>query len=200
MKETVTLSCFEANVSDQDRIRRQQLLCEAEGYLDLVTVLADKWPPSTPVRDRLCQRVLDVLAMLEPVGEGQSRMFYLKGQALLTMERWAEAIEPFEIAAEYDTDNIHIWLALGWCRKRVGRLDLAIQSLEEALAIEPDEAIIHYTLACYWSLAKNPKLAIHYLASAFDIDTNYRDMVGDETDFDNIRNHPDFLALTTVIV
>ena len=90
----VNLLMFEANnVSEQDRICRQQLLSEAEGYLDLVTVFADKWPPSTPVRDRLCQRALDVLATLEPVGEGQSRVFYLKGQALLTMERWAEAIE-----------------------------------------------------------------------------------------------------------
>ena len=46
---------------------------------------------------------------------------------------------------------LSLWLALGWCYKRIGRIDLAIESLEEALSIEPNDALIHYNLACYWS-------------------------------------------------
>jgi hypothetical protein len=41
---------------------------------------------------------------------------------------------------------------------------------------------------------------VAYLARSFDLDSNYRDLVGSERDFDPIRNHPDFLALTSVIV
>ena len=77
---------------------------------------------------------------------------------------------------------------------------MAIQALEEAITIDPDAAIIHYNLACYWSLAENAKLAVEYLAEAFSIDSNYRDLVGDETDFDPIRQDPEFRALTNVIV
>ncbi len=182
------------------RIRRQQIIREAEGYLDLVTCLGDRWSTRRSVRDRVAQRAIDVLDQLHDGCASRPEVLYLKGQALLTMQKYADAIAPLKAAAEIEQEDIHIWLALGWCYKRVGRLDMAIQSLEEALAIDSDQAIIHYNLACYWSLANNPKLAIEYLTTAFEIDDDYRDKVADEPDFDTIRNHPDFMALTTVIV
>ena len=73
-------------------------------------------------------------------------------------------------AAELDPENISVWLALGWCYKRVDHLDNAIQSLENALSADRQEAIIHYNLACYWSLAGNADRAIRYLSQSFDID------------------------------
>ena len=187
-------------VANYQHTRRQQILNEAEGYLDLIMVFADQWPPSTRARDRVAQRALDVLERLGDSNWRRPHVLYLKGQALRAMERDVEAIAPLGEASVLDPENFHIWLALGWCHKRSGRLDLAIQSLEEALELEPDEAIIHYNLACYWSLANNPMMAVAYLARAFDIDANYRDIVDREIDFDPIRNHPDFLALTSVIV
>ncbi len=187
-------------MTDYKRTLRKQLLTEAEGYLDLATVFADQWELSPDVRDRLMNRALDALKKLEGSGSCPGRMLYLKGQALSAMQRYQDAVAPLVEAAKFDNENIHVWLALGWCYKRLGRLDLAIESLEEALCVDSDEAILHYNLACYWSLANNPKLAVSFLASALDIDPNYRELLADETDFDNVRNDPDFLALTTVIV
>ena len=187
-------------VSAYQRIRRQQLMREAEGYLDLLMVFADQWDPTPQSRDRLAQRAIDVLSQLEQSDGRRAQVLYLKGQALRAMQRYDEAIAPLHESAELEPDNIHVWLALGWCYKRSGRLDLAIQALEEALSIDSSEAIIHYNLACYWSLANNAKLAVVYLSRAFDIDSNFRDLVAEETDFDLLRDHPDFLALTTVIV
>ena len=187
-------------VSAYQRIRRQQLMREAEGYLDLLMVFADQWDPTPESRDRLAQRAIDVLSQLEETDGRRAQILYLKGQALRAMERYTEAIAPLCESAELDPENIHVWLALGWCQKRSGRLDLAIQALEEALAADSSEAIVHYNLACYWSLANNAKLAVAYLSRAFDIDCNFRDLVAEETDFDPLRNHPDFLALTSVIV
>ncbi len=185
---------------DYDRTRRQQLLREAEGYLDLVTVCADELALQPTLRDRLAQRTLKVLESLQTEGLEREDLFYLRGQAYRVMERHHEAIQWLEEASEVNPDNLHTWLALGWCQKRVGRLDLAIQSLEEALSVAPDHAIIYYNLACYWSLANNAKLAIAYLARTFDIDPCYRDLVAKEKDFDAIRHHPSFLERTSVIV
>jgi tetratricopeptide (TPR) repeat protein len=186
-------------VVDYDRIKRQQLLREAEGYLDLVTSCADELSLQSTLRDRLAQRALTILESIQAEGLDQEELFYLRGQAYRVMDRHDEAIPWLEEATEIDPKNIHTWLALGWCQKRSGRLDLAIQSLEAALSVAPDHAIIYYNLACYWSLANNPKLAIAYLTQAFDLDPSYRDLVDNETDFDTLRDHPSFRELTSMI-
>ncbi len=182
------------------RIRRQQLLQEAEGYLDLTTVLADRWPLTPEVRDRAARRTLATLSKLDSADAANHRALHLQGQALRVMERYGEAVHPLRRAAERDPDNVHIFLALGWCYKRIGKLDLAIQALEDALEANRDAGIIHYNLACYWSLAHNVGLTLAYLSQAFDLDANYRDLVAEEPDFDPVRNHPEFVALTSVIV
>lgn len=104
------------------------------------------------------------------------------------------------VAADLDPGNTHIHLAMGWCYKRLGQIDRSIEALEDALACEPEDAILHYNLACYWSLAGNIELAVEYLSQAFQLDPSYRDLVADEADFDPIRRDPQFLAATEVIV
>lgn len=181
-------------------IRKQKRIRAAEGYLDLILVLSDRWPLMPENRDRIARRALNELSSLPFSEVPLSDVHFLQGQALRAMENYQDAIEPLKMALDLDPDNIHIHLALGWCYKRIGRLDLAIQALEEAMEVMPDEGIIHYNLACYWSLANNALLAVQYLNQSFEIDPNYRDMVCDEKDFDPIRNDPGFQSITSVIV
>lgn len=187
-------------MTDVKRIRRKQILREAEGYLDLVMVLSDRWPAASEIRASLANRALQTLDRVANFESRRPHELYLRGQAYRLLDDFSQSIECLESSVELDPDNLHAWLALGWCHKRNGRIDLAIQALEEAMAIDPTEAIIHYNLACYWSLANNPKLAVEYLAEAFSIDPNFRDLVAEETDFDPIRNDHDFRMLTSVIV
>lgn len=182
------------------RIRRQQAIRQAEGYLDLLMVFAGQWSPAQETRNCLAQRALECLHRVE-LGDGdRGHALYLQGQALRVMERYREAVRPLREAARLEPRNIHIHLALGWCYKRTGRLDLAIQSLESALDVDNRQAIIHYNLACYWSLARNAGLALSYLSQAIQLDSEYRDLVADEADFDPVRQHPEFLALTAAAV
>ena len=153
---TVSIAEHSMSVVTNQRIRRKQLLREAEGYLDLATAFGDRWPLPSHLRDGMAQRALDALEGLRSCGGCKGIVAYLQGQALRLMERHREAINALERSAELDPSNIHIWLALGWCYKRTGRLDLAIQSLEEAMSIDANQAIVYYNLACYWSLANVP--------------------------------------------
>lgn len=183
-----------------ERLRRQQLVREAEGYLDLALVFGDQWSLPAALRDRLAQRSL---AVVDDLGENAAyspQVQLIKGQALRTLEKYKEALAPLSVAAEGDPENIDTWLALGWCHKRTGRLDLAIEALEEALAIEPGSAIVHYNLACYWSLARNKPHAISYLERALSLDSSFRHQVDMEPDFDPIRDDSDFLAVTSLSV
>jgi len=164
--------------------RRRQLISQAEGYLEL----------------GMTEHALIMLDRLEAEGSLEAHVHYLKGEALRAAERYPEALVELRQAAKGTPDDIHIWLSLGWCYKRTNRIMLAIQSLEEALGIEPGEALIHFNLACYWSLTGNKAKALKFLAAAFDIDSNYRDLVDGESDLDPIRSDPRFLSLTSVIV
>lgn len=187
-------------MSDPNRIRRQQILREAEGYLDLITVFGGRWPCRADVRDRVGLRVLATLDRIDNPGGLRAHILFLRGQTLRTMERFGDAVKPLREAADLEPENFHIRLALGWCYKRVKNLDLAIQALEEALEADSEQAILHYNLACYWSLTGNAKVACTYLSQAFDLQPDYRDLVGSERDFDPIRKHPYFQSLTSVIV
>jgi len=185
-------------------MRRQQSIREAEGYLDLATGFADQWPlsaePLAQLRARLAQRALDALAPFSESTGQRAQILYLTGLAYRAMHRYAEAVPHLKAAAELDPENIVAWLALGWCYKRIDHLDDAIRSLESALAADRREAIIHYNLACYWSLTGDADRALSYLSRSFDIDPQYRDLVAEESDFDPIRSLPDFQALMGAIV
>jgi len=187
-------------VHSYQQIRRQRALQEAEGYLDLVLVLSDRWPPQQSTCHQFAQKALQALARISDFGGESSHARYLEGESLKILHQYDDAIVALMQASHLDRENIHILLSLGWCYKRTGRLDLAIQALEDAIEIENGEAIIFYNLACYWSLTDNVAHALGYLSKAFALDSKYRDFVDKETDFDLIRDNPDFQLLTSVIV
>lgn len=171
-------------MSRSQRIRLSRTIQEAEGYLEL----------------DMPQHALNVLAGIGEAGTFQGHVCYLQGEALRCLERYDEAIQPLNDAAESSPSNIQIWLALGWCYKRLGRLDLAIESLEQAREVQPGLALIHYNLACYWSLAGNKQRTLKFLSQAINMDSQFRDLIGTESDFDSLRSDPDFQALTAIIV
>jgi hypothetical protein len=187
-------------VSAINRLQRQQLLREAEGYLDLALVFGDQWTLPADLRDCLAKRAI---AVLEQLGESMAQspqVQLIKGQALRMMECYKDALEPLAAAAEQDPQNVDTWLALGWCYKRTGRLDLAIESLEEALDVEPGSALVNYNLACYWCLAHNKRQSLAYLSQALSLDGAFRNLIDTEHDFDPLRTDPDFQALTSITV
>lgn len=171
-------------MSNYTAVRRQLALRQAEGYLEL----------------HLPQCALETLARIEQLPGGmKGHAAYLRGEALRALERYQEAIPPLELASRDATDAIAARLALGWCYKRTGRIDLAINELEKALVKEPDDALIHYNLACYQSLARDRHEALRHLEEAFRLDPGYRRMVDGESDFDPLRNDPEFQSLVGAI-
>jgi len=165
----------------RERLRR--IRREAEGYLEL----------------GMPTHALQSLQRRGKIVHGDARGCYLLGESLRETRRYREAILPLRRSLELIPDDIHVWMALGWCYKRVGHINRAIDALEQALDVEPGEAILHYNLACYWSLAQDREQALRHLADALDIDGNFRDFVHDESDFDPLRDDPMFQDLTSTL-
>lgn len=160
-----------------DRIRKQ--LDEAEGYLML----------------DLPRRALQILDTRSDWLNMQFEASFLKGEALRNLKRYRDALKPLENAAALRPGDARVALALGWCYKRTNRLAQAIDSLERALREHVDEALLHYNLACYWSLAGNSSKALETLARALDLDPELRSLVASEADFDQLRGNPEFERL-----
>lgn len=173
----------DVNRVSRNRILLRRTIEEAEGYLEL----------------GMLSQALATLQRRGPLVYGNGRACYLLGEALRELGRFEEALLPLQRGADLMPDDIHVYLALGWCYKRTGQLAKAIEALERAVAVDPGEGVLHYNLACYWSLARNRSLALRYLARAFEIDANFRDLIDSESDFNPLRNDPEFKLLTSVI-
>lgn len=174
-------------MSEMNRARLAQLLREAEGYLEL----------------GLAEHALATLSRVEHAGTFRGQVNYLRGEALRSLERYEEAVEPLETAAELSPSNVHVSLALGWCLKRIGRLGRAIEVLELALqneAGDDERALVTYNLACYLSLAGQKDRALAQLAKAFALNDRYKMLAHSESDFDPIRSDPEFQSLASIIV
>ena len=165
------------------RMQLHRTCVEAEGYLELA----------------MPEHALRTLQRRGQLVHGDARGCYLLGETLRELRRYREAIFPLRRSLELIPDDTRVCLALGWCYKRIGRLEEAIGVLEHAVRVEPGEAILHYNLACYCSLARNRRRALQHLANALEIDGNFRDLVGDEPDFDPIRDDPLFQSLTASV-
>jgi hypothetical protein len=83
-------------------------------------------------------------------------------------------------------------LGMAWCYKRTSQLPRAVAIMEEAYRVAPKEAIVLYNLACYYSLQGNKVKALSWLGRALRMRAELRKLIGDETDFDGLRDDPDF--------
>jgi len=167
----------------RNRILLARAIEEADGYTEL----------------GMLEHALRALQRRGALVHSDGRACFLLGDALRELGRYEEALLPLERSVDLIPDDIHVLLALGWCYKRTGQLAKAIDALERAVDVDPSEGVLHYNLACYWSLARNRTLALRYLAKSLEIDTNFRDMISDEPDFDAIRGDAAFITLTSVI-
>lgn len=129
-----------------------------------------------------------------------ARACFLLGESLRELHRYREALYPLMRAAQLKPSESNTWLALGWCYKRSGQIERAAESLERALRFTPDEAILHYNLACYYSLLRKPLAALRRLKRAITLDPAMKDLVASETDFEPLRRDPAFELLLRSIL
>src|SRR3954466_3935128 len=163
----------------RDRIQKQ--LDEAEGYLML----------------NLPRRALEILERRSDWATMQFEASFFMGEALRSLERYREALKPLEVAAALRPAEVGVAIALGWCYKRTHRLARPTAPPEPACRHNPDApGLLHYNLACYWSLAANAARALDELAVALDLEPELRNLIPVESDFDQLRGNPEFERLT----
>lgn len=182
------------------QVKRRLNIQMAEGYLDLATVLDDRWPLDLGFRRSMADRALRCLEKInKPLGH-KPYILFLKGQVWRVSDKFRDAIRYFEQSLKLDPENVHVYLALAWCYKRIGRIDQAIEAVSTAVELNSESAIAQYNLACYLAINHQVERAIMHLSFALDLNSEFRQLVTDETDFDSIRLNPGFASLTAAAV
>lgn len=113
------------------------------------------------------------------------------------LERLGQSFEIsfYEAFLEKDPDHIPSLFALGELYTQAGRVAQGLAVDEKLSDLFPYEPVVHYNLACSLSLAGRRDEAVDTLRKAVNLGYDDFDTLTNDSDFDNIRDHPKFLEL-----
>ncbi|MFO1019473.1 MAG: tetratricopeptide repeat protein [Planctomycetales bacterium] len=163
--------------TSQSRWKKQ--LSASEGYLML----------------EMPQHALDALASVETNQDNLFSILLQRGLIHRHLHEFGRALEFLEQAEQIRPNSIPLQMALGWCYKRTDQLPRAIAAAEKAYKMAPQDPILLYNLACYWSLARDKTQMLSWLGRALRMNSGIKEMIPTESDFDPYRNDPDFVKM-----
>jgi tetratricopeptide (TPR) repeat protein len=73
--------------------------------------------------------------------------------------------------------------------------DKALEAFEQLLAETPDDAGVLYNLACAESLTGKRREALDHLQRSLELDETFRELAEKDSDFDAIRDDPEFASV-----
>jgi len=141
------------------------------------------------------QHALDALRPVHVPGELAFEFHRIRGEIYRSLQQWQLALDDFQQCHALQPADISVLMGLAWCYKRVDQLPKAIAAMHAAHRADGKEPIILYNLACYYSLAKNKSQALTWLGRALRMHRDLMQLIPKETDFDPLRDDPDFLKL-----
>ena len=119
----------------------------------------------------------------------------LRGEALRAKSDHRAALDAFRKAHSASPEDLGALMGMAWCFKRIDRIDQSIETMQLAYESHKEVPVVLYNLACYYSLAGEKELALSWLGRALRMDRGFTKLVPKETDFDSLRDDPDFLHL-----
>ena len=158
------------------RLRRERRLEAARGYLTLDM-------PGHAIRE---------LNEIRDAEECPFVFHQLRGEALRQQEKFAEALSAFKRANAEEPADLSVLMGMAWCYKRTDQLSRAITAMLESYRTAPREPIVLYNLSCYFALAGNKTQALSWLGRAIRMEPKLRKLIPEESDFDRLRDDPDF--------
>jgi tetratricopeptide (TPR) repeat protein len=165
-------------IINSERQWKRQLRA-AEGYLSL----------------GMHDHALDALDQVSSSSDAAIHCLVLRGDVLRAKLDHHQALDCFRQAHELDPDNLEALMGMAWCFKRIDCLDQSIEAMRLAYQSHPKVSVVLYNLACYYSLARNKEQALSWLGRALRMDRSIGKLISAETDFDPLRDDPDFRHL-----
>ena len=103
-----------------------------------------------------------------------------------------EAKELYRKVIKNDPRNVQALNNLGVIYMSKRNYKWAAIRFNDALAIKPDYADVHYNLACLYSLKKDVARSFHYLQTAIQLNPDVRQWAKEDRDLQELNRFPDF--------
>ncbi len=112
-------------------------------------------------------------------------------------KRWEEALEFARAALEREPENYLAHKRLGIALWYLDRQDEGIASMKRSVELNPEFASAYYNLACFYARRGRKSEMLENLSRAIEQDkyTDYREMAGEDEDFDPFRDDEDFTEI-----
>ena len=115
-----------------------------------------------------------------------------EGNKYLRKEKWEDAEKNYKMALHHNKEFQETYINLSTTYLRAKRYDEALETLLSLKKINASNPLLHYNLACYYSLTKQPKASLDSLKKAVDLDHRGFQEIQTDPDLENLRNEADF--------
>lgn len=140
----------------------------------------------------MSQQALREIDALRSNGCDSIHLCRLRGEALRELRRHEDALEAFHEADAREPGDLTTLMGMAWCLKRVDRIDEALETMLRAYQAHPEEPVVLFNIACYFTLSGDKSQALSWLGRALRMEPELRKLIPSESDFDSLRDDPDF--------
>jgi tetratricopeptide (TPR) repeat protein len=117
---------------------------------------------------------------------------YNKGNKSLQQGNWEAAEKNYQKALIHNKEFQEAYINLSTTYFRAKKFDEALNALRELEKINPSNPLLHYNLACYYSLTKQPEASLGALKNALDLGYKKFQAIQTDPDLENLRKDADF--------
>ena len=130
--------------------------------------------------------------------QSQKRMgiyHYNEGNNLLKQSNFEEAISNYKMALHHNKDFEESYINISTAYLSTKQFDLALKYLNILKSINPSHPLLHYNLACYYSLLEKTDMGMEALKEAIQNGFNDQKMLKNDPDIKNLRQNHQFVEL-----
>jgi tetratricopeptide (TPR) repeat protein len=127
--------------------------------------------------------------------QSQKRMgiyHYNEGNNLLKQSNFEEAISNYKMALHHNKDFEESYINISTAYLSTKQFDLALKYLNILKSINPSHPLLHYNLACYYSLLGKTAMGMEALKEAIQNGFNDQKMLKSDPDIENLRQSHQF--------
>lgn len=121
--------------------------------------------------------------------------YHGRALALRNLQQLPAALAAFDDALQRDASDPNLWSDRGSLLYELQRYEDTIDCYTHAIALEPDNALFHYNLACCHALLGHAETALDYLKQAIALNNLYRAIAKTDPDFNTLHQNPTFQSL-----